>query len=655
MPAMSSGSRNQNQRFIQKIKQEETRMKKLFSLLLSLMLLFQVVPFATAEAAYTQSPYLDGQDLPPVAERLPAAADIMVEQVADLGEYTAAITLMQGGSSKWGPGKPTEEALFRFRTDGTVEPNVAKGFDVNEDFTVWTIYLREGMKWSDGAPFTSEDCRFFYEECLLTGFTGKSAWEAVKAADANGEMQLAKFEAINDTTFTMTFASSKPEFLRELAINGKWFFAPKHWLESYVNFYNDPEKTAEEKDAYAQELGFSDMKALGNSYTYYYWIVKDRPTLRAWTIDGDFNDEMCVWKRNPYYWKVDAAGKQLPYIDELHFRRYSDDSQALLWIMDGTADIGSVALQDVETILNSNATVNLVEWSSTGWTSQSMQLNLAVKDEAKRALYQNIDFRHALSLLIDRQQIAQLVDNGYTEPAQSAPPEGAQGYDPEWTSKWTELDPDAAVKLLEACGLTKGADGFWCLPDGTKLTLNLQYQNEADASLAELIKNDLSKVGLDATTRMYDRSIMEEMRSANEHEIVLNYENFDTVSISLRPDYFVPMRDYCVWGSAFGLWYLNQVDGKAREGAVEPPADVKAMLDIYTSMKNATSSEEKEGYALKLLDCFKEGIYEIGFTSSNPAIYAVNAKMHNFREDGIACDEFRDLGLANFACLWVEK
>ena len=239
--------------------------------------------------------------------------------------------------------------------------------------------------------------------------------------------------------------------------------------------------------------------------------------------------------------------------------------------------------------------------------------------------------------------------------AQSAPGEGAQGYDPEWTAKWTEQDVEGAQALLEQCGLKKGADGFWAFADGTKLTLNLQYQNEADASLAELLKNDLNKAGIDATTRMYDRSIMEEMRSANEHEIVLNYENFDTFSISLRPDYFVPLRDYCVWGTAFGLWYLNSLDGKGREGAVEPPEDVKAMLEIYTNMKNATTSEEKEALALQLLDCFKEGIYEIGFTSSNPAVYAVNAKMHNFREDGIACDEFRDLGLANFPCLWVEK
>ena len=79
------------------------------------------------------------------------------------------------------------------------------------------------------------------------------------------------------------------------------------------------------------------------------------------------------------------------------------------------------------------------------------------------------------------------------------------------------------------------------------------------------------------------------------------------------------------------------------------------MLDIYTQMKNATSSDEKEAFALQLLECFKEGIYEIGFTSSVPAIYSVNTNMHNFLEEGIACDEFRDLGLTNFAGLWVEK
>ena len=106
--------------------------RKILSLLLAAVMLMSLASFASAEAAYTQSPYLDGQDLPAVADRLPAADDIMVEDLKDVGRYTDHITLAQGGS-KWGPGKPTEEALFRFRTDGTVEPNVAKGFEVNDD------------------------------------------------------------------------------------------------------------------------------------------------------------------------------------------------------------------------------------------------------------------------------------------------------------------------------------------------------------------------------------------------------------------------------------------------------------------------------------------------------------------------------------------
>ena len=622
-------------------------MKKILSLVLALAVVLSMFSFASAETTYTQSPYLDGQDLPPVADRLPVASDVMVEEMAEIGQYGGALTMLQG-SSKWGPGKPTEEALFRFNTDGTIEPNVAKGYDVNEDSTVYTIYLREGMKWSDGAPFTTEDVRFFYEDLLIPGVTGKSVWEALKVKIGEEE-HLAKLEVIDETTFTVTFAAPKPNFLKELAINGKWFFAPKHWLQDKIPGENY--LTEEQANAKAVEMGFSDASAMGKALTYYYWLELDRPTLRAWTISNDFDDELCVWKRNPYYWKVDAEGKQLPYIDELHFRRYSDDSQALLFTMDGTADVNSVALADVETILNESDNVTLVEWSSVAWASQSMQLNQATKDLNKRALFQNVNFRKALSLAVNRQQIVELVDGGYTEAAQSSPGAGAQGYDPEWTKKWTEYDPETAKALLvNECGLTLKDDGYY-FADGTKLVLNLQYQAETDAALAELLKNDFTALGIETTTRMYDRSIMEEMRNANEHEIVLNYERFSTVSLSLRPDYFVPFRDYCVWGTAFGLWYKD----KTNEAGVEPPADVKAMLDTYDKMMAAGTADDRDAVALELLKFFEEGIYEIGFTSPVPAVYAINPALRNFPESAVDCDEFRNLGIANFAQLWFAE
>ncbi|MBQ5771803.1 MAG: ABC transporter substrate-binding protein, partial [Clostridia bacterium] len=320
--------------------------------------------------------------------------------------------------------------------------------------------------------------------------------------------------------------------------------------------------------------------------------------------------------------------------------------------MDGTADVNYVGLQDVETILNSDSEVELVEWSSVAWASQSMQLNLAIKDEDLRKLFQNVEFRHALSIAVNREQIVELVDDGYTEAAQSAPGAGAQGYSEEWTNKWTEYDVAGAQKLLEeACGLVKGADGFYCFENGKKVVLNLQYQDETHAALAELLRNDFINLGLETTTRMYDRSIMEEMRSANEHEIVLNWERFSTFSLSLRPDYFIPFRDYCVWGTAFGLWYKNP----ANEAAVEPPQDVKDMLAAYDRMMAAITAEEKDEIAGEILKMFEEGIYEIGFTSALPAVYAINPNMHNFLDSAVDCDEFRNLGITNFATLWIAE
>ena len=119
--------------------------------------------------------------------------------------------------------------LFRFKTDGTVEPNVAKGYDVNDDATVYTIYLREGMKWSDGEPFTADDVIFFYYEMCVEETFGKSLWDCFKVTDPDGNDSIAKFEKVDDYTFTVTFEYSKPTFLENLLMER--CFAPAHWYK----------------------------------------------------------------------------------------------------------------------------------------------------------------------------------------------------------------------------------------------------------------------------------------------------------------------------------------------------------------------------------------------------------------------------------------
>ena len=627
---------------------------KMLALLMALVMLLGVAGTAVAESTYAQSPALEGKDLPPVAERMPVAADIMVEEMDDVGQYTATFTMAQG-SSNWTTGKLTEEPLFRFKTDGNVEPNVAKGYDVNEDATVWTIYLREGMRWSDGEPFTAEDCRFFYEEVLLTGFSTKSVWGAVK--DGNGEV--AKMAVLNDYCFTMTFDTPKPAFLQELAINGKWFFAPKHWMIQYMPAEYEGQKTsglltAEEWKAAAEKMGYSDLKTFDSIISYYYWLVPGRPTLRAWQLQGDFNADSFTMERNPYFWKVDAEGKQLPYIDSIVFLRYQDENQPLLWSLDGTIDLYSPAWTNIVEMkeAEANGTIKVMEWNNTAWAGNALQLNQATKDDELRALFQNVDFRHALSIAVDRAQICALVDDDFSVPSQSAPQEGQMGYDPEWVSKWTEYDVEQAKELLVKCGLTLGQDGTWYFPSGKQVAIHMIYQNEAYATLAELLVKYYSELGLKVYQNLYDRSYVETLQGDNEYEAVINpNEHFATVNIGLRPDYLVPTRAYPPWASEFGAWY-DPNDGK---DGMEPSDAVKELLAVYDQFRASTNAQEREELCQKMLEIHKENVWEIGYTSPVSTLYAINAKLHNFPETSIYCDEFRDVGIGHPANWWIEE
>lgn len=627
---------------------------KMLALLMALVMLLGVAGTAVAESTYAQSPALEGKDLPPVAERMPVAADIMVEEMDDVGRYTATFTMAQG-SSNWTTGKLTEEPLFRFKTDGNVEPNVAKGYDVNEDATVWTIYLREGMRWSDGEPFTAEDCRFFYEEVLLTGFSTKSVWGAVK--DGNGEV--AKMAVLNDYCFTMTFGTPKPAFLQELAINGKWFFAPKHWMIQYMPAEYEGQKTsglltAEEWKAAAEKMGYSDLKTFDSIISYYYWLVPGRPTLRAWQLQGDFNADSFTMERNPYFWKVDAEGKQLPYIDSIVFLRYQDENQPLLWSLDGTIDLYSPAWTNIVEMkeAEANGTIKVMEWNNTAWAGNALQLNQATKDDELRALFQNVDFRHALSIAVDRAQICALVDDDFSVPSQSAPQEGQMGYDPEWVSKWTEYDVEQAKELLVKCGLTLGQDGTWYFPSGKQVAIHMIYQNEAYATLAELLVKYYSELGLKVYQNLYDRSYVETLQGDNEYEAVINpNEHFATVNIGLRPDYLVPTRAYPPWASEFGAWY-DPNDGK---DGMEPSDAVKELLAVYDQFRASTNAQEREELCQKMLEIHKENVWEIGYTSPVSTLYAINAKLHNFPEASIYCDEFRDVGIGHPANWWIEE
>lgn len=591
---------------------------------------------------------VEAGELPKVDERMPSKDDIMVESTEEIGHYSSElVSAHTGRDDKWGYGSITEEALFRFNMDGELEPNVAKGYDVNEDSTEYTIYLREGMKWSDGEDFTADDVIFYYEHMCLKETFGKSLYPCYKSVNPEtGEETPCTMEKVDDYTVKVKFVDSSPLFLQKLAIDNKWAFAPEHYYKELLPEFIGDEAAAKK----AEELGYADVGAMGSETGYYYWNIVGRPTLRAWVATNDPDSETFIMERNPYYWKTDEAGQQLPYVDELHFIRTSDVSQQVLLAMDGTLDFAGVDFSNIVT-LKENQTednYNVNEWTSTGWTDMGLVLNQACKDEKYRELFQDIRFRQALSIAVDREKYVELVMDGLVDPQQAAPAEGLFGADEEWRNKWTEYDVEGAKKFLEEIGLVEGSDGFYDFADGTDLVLNIMTREENVDKIGEILTKYFEEAGLKTTYKKVDQTLGNEMIAGNEHTVWL--QPCDVINPSVRPDNLVPIKTNIAWYGAYGTWYNN-----GRSGDIEPTKEIIEVLDAYDAMRAATNMDEVNKYAQEILDLHKENTWIIGYGSPKPFISVTAKNLKNFPEEGVYCDEYRLWGIAHFATLWIDE
>ena len=218
-------------------------MKKTVALLLVLAMVFGLVGVASAATTeFKEAPMLAEKvangELPKVEDRLPVAEDVFVEmntasdEALEIGTYGGVLNLGPAGGS-WGLSRPSLESIIRYNTDGTYYPNVIKAYEHDADYTTWTFYLREGMKWSDGDDFNADDITFWYYMCHLNNFDSKKSWAALKET-VNGEDAWAKLTKINDYTVAWTFVN--PKYPADFIMNGdfKWCWAPSHYLNDLV-------------------------------------------------------------------------------------------------------------------------------------------------------------------------------------------------------------------------------------------------------------------------------------------------------------------------------------------------------------------------------------------------------------------------------------
>ncbi|WP_019639757.1 ABC transporter substrate-binding protein [Paenibacillus fonticola] len=588
--------------------------------------------------------------LKPVEERLPNKEDIMVEPVFEqIGKFGGEWNFpWNGPDDKWAIGMPTEEAMFRFNQEGSaVEPNVAKGYDVNEDATEYTIYLRKGMKWSDGMPFTADDVVFYWEHMLIPETFGKALYDCYYSVDpVSGEKARADVAKVDDYTVKVTFKHSNVMFLERLAIDNKWFFAPAHYYKTILAEFVGEEQALEK----AKEYGFEDLNNFGVWTGYYYWLYPQRPTLRPWVAKNDMNSDRFIMERNPYYFKTDGEGNQLPYLDRIVLTKMQDKSHKLLETLAGKVEITTFDFTDF-TVLKENEKkggYRVIPWTTPSWSSTGVQLNQTTEDPKLRELFQDIRFREALSVAVDRKEISEIITNGLGEPSQAAVPAGLPNQQAGWAQQWTEYDTNRAAQLLDEIGLKwDAAKKFRTFADGSSLTLTIYQEDTTDnEKFIELIRKYYESIGLKTDVKIVDQGSYFDLKYAN--KIPVSVKSVNVVNVAFRPDELVPLRVITPWFGHYGLHTSSQ----GKEG-VKPEGDIASILEYWDKVKASKTKDEVQQWTDEIIKLHQKNQWVIGYTGPTPVLIVAKNNLKNV-PTLVSSDEFRGIGHAHPAQFFLE-
>jgi len=573
-------------------------------------------------------------ELPPVDERLPE--EPLVEQVVEeIGQYGGTLRRgFLGPSDHNNYTRVVYDALVRFSPDGSeVIPHIAKGWESNEDFTVWKIFLRKGMKWSDGEPFTADDIMFWYEHILLN----EELTPSVPIWMQNEDGSVAKVEKLDDYTVQWTFKQPNTAFLLELANKDgadksihNLAFAPAHYLKQFHPDFVDMAELQEkvEKAGFDTWVELFAVEALPH-------LSGKRPSTAAWVPDNStVSDQVFVIKRNPYYFAVDPEGNQLPYIDEVRFTFFADKEALNLAAVAGEIDMQGrhINMMNYPVLVENQEKggYRVLTWPTFGGSDAVLMFNQTyTKDPAIGELLRNKDFRIAMSYAIDREAIKESAFLGLGEARQGVPAPWHPYYPgDEWAHKYTEHDPDKANEILDSIGLTeRDEEGFRLLPNGERLDLEIQvipaFANWAD--VAQIIVQNWADVGIRAHIEVRERALGFKLRDTNDLMIEMWNEDTTGFPFSGQPKMDPRSRPALTFGPLFRKWY--ETGGK--EG-MEPPPEVKKLVEIIDEAK-VSGRERQIELAKELFKIWADNVWEIGTVGLTPMIQGVVVVNKNLR------------------------
>lgn len=582
-------------------------------------------------------------ELPPLADRLPSEP-LVVAPYHLIGKYGGTFDVMsnatEAGTSDFLSVRHVN--LVRFADDlQTIVPDIAKGWDWNDDFTQLTFHLRAGHKWSDGAPFTSADVKFWYDNLALDSKVIEKPKDYVLVG---GERMT--IDTPDATTVVFNLPAPKPGLLAHFANSFAQGFQPMHFLG---RFHPDIDANA---DANAQAIGFeTGLEVISAYYGNSDWTdtptpmlahpdkvagmpADTMPTLESHILISESTEGRRL-VANPYHFMVDTTGQQLPYISEQDEIFVNDNEVRILKLINAEVDYKSQSLQlpSAPLLLENQEKGNFTIHLRPEVTQSSFGFNVTHQDLEKRKVFDDLRFRQAMSVAMNREELNEVAFFGLGAPAQyigfSPAPEFV---DEKWKTHMTQFDPDMANSLLDELGMkdTDG-DGMRELPNGDKLVVNMQFSTQGVAGeVVQLVGQNWADVGIQTTVKEVTPDEYRSAQSSNQLDISM-WRKSQPIAIVLGNNelWVPPFENY--FGGRTGMLWAEWVDSDGAQG-VEPPEYVKQMIEDINAFQSAPSgSDESNMLGARLVENMTSNLLFIGTVQAPAPIYH-NNDLKNFVE-----------------------
>lgn len=579
--------------------------------------------------------------LPPVEQRV-SQEPMVIKPLNEIGKY--------GGTWRrafTGPGdgengnriNSTDKILFWDYTGNKIIPSLAKGWELSADGTSCKVFLRKGARWSDGEPFNADDFMFWFQDI----YQNKDLLPAgTSELSINGKPGL--LQKVDDTTVEYKFPEAYPAIVEVLAgstalggghaskapNNLMGSYAPAHYLKQFHPKYAGQDKVDQlAKDAkYDNWVTFFKFK---NNWQ----LNTELPVMCPWKTTSAINTPTWVLERNPFYWSVDTAGNQLPYIDKISMSNAESIEVVGLRGIAGQIDYQSrnMELTKLPVFLQNQKqgdyTVHL-DPAVVG-TDAAFYFNQSYDGDAEIVKWvTNKDFRHAFALGIDRDQMNEAFWLGLGTPG-SPIPEDASPYNPgpEWRTKWHVKDTKQANDLLDKAGLTKKDSEGYRLRTDNGQRLRLQVTTISGSFLdfgqiGEMVTQQLKQIGLQLDISVQERTLATTNAQGNKHQVFL-WVCDGTEKLSLYPQFTLPLNDPGAYlGPVFANWYAS--GGKVGKQPTDPEL-LKAIAMFQSSFGKQT--DERYKMCQEVWKIAVEQCWTVGTVGLSPAQLGVRIVKNN--------------------------